>query len=216
MAAVAIPVSPDIHTARCAVYRFLRAALDKPTVEQHGWLASAAFRRQLEELASHFGVEVPAGELVPAEVSDHEARYIACFEVGLPEPPVVLLASHWNHREPVPAIIHEHKLFYNRFGAAALMDAREPADHLLNELTFLIHLDELLLDSRRAAESLLRGRRDFLARHPARWSGQAAETARDKRLPGIYGTLLAVLTAAITQDLELTEAALTTESGRDP
>jgi TorA maturation chaperone TorD len=216
MANVAIAGQPEICAARCAVYRFLRAALDKPTAEQHGWLVSDAFRRQLDALAREFGVEAAAGELVPAYAADHEARYLACFEVGLPEPPVVLLASHWNHREPVPAVIHEHKLFYKRFGAAGLMEPRESADQLLNELTFLIHLDDRLRQPREDASSVLRARRDFLARHPARWMGQAAEAAEEKHLPEVYRILLAILAAAIAQDKELTEQALTTENGSEP
>jgi TorA maturation chaperone TorD len=215
MAADATAVHAGIAEARCAVYRFLRAALDKPTAEQHGWLASTGFRQALEELAAEFGVETPPGELFPGGAADHEARYLGCFEVGLPEPPVVLLASHWNRREPVTAVIHEHRLFYNRFGAAAVMDPREAPDHLLNELTFLIHLDERLLDPRHEAGSLLRGRRDFLSRHPLRWIGHAAEATAEKHLPRIYRTLLDVLAAAVGQDHQLTEAAIAAENGTD-
>jgi TorA maturation chaperone TorD len=217
MSSIAASIGPEILQTRCAVYRFVRAALDKPTAEQHRWLASDGFRERLERLATEFGVDASTGELVPAEAAGHEARYLACFEVGLPEPPVVLLASHWNRREPVPAVLHEHKLFYNRFGAGAAMDPRESPDHLLNELSFLIHLDELLLmHAAHDAGSLLRGRRDFLARHPARWIGQAAEAAGEKHVPGLYGSLLAILAAALAQDLELTEASLTTENGSAP
>jgi DMSO reductase family type II enzyme chaperone len=216
MPTAAISLSLELLKARCAVYRFLRAVLDKPTAEQHAWLLSAAFRRQLEQLALEFSVDAPAGELVPGAAADHEARYLACFEVGLPEPPVVLLASHWNRREPVPAVIHEHKLFYKRFCAAAFMDDREPADHLLNELTFLIHLDELLLGARHDADSLLRARRDFLGRHLANWIGQAAQAADDKHLPGIYRSLFAIFAAAIAQDAELTKASFPAENGAAP
>jgi TorA maturation chaperone TorD len=200
-----------IAEARSAVYRFLRTALDKPSAEQHGWLTSAGFRQRLEALAADFGVEVPAGELVPAAPADHAGRYLACFEVGMPEPPVVLLASHWNRREPVPAVIHEHKLFYQRFGAGALIDPGEPADHLLNELTFLIHLDALLLASRHDVGSLLRARSDFLTRQVARWIGQAAQAAVEIHLPCVYSVLLAILTGAVDQDHDLAEAALTME-----
>jgi TorA maturation chaperone TorD len=216
MSAMAASIGPELGQARCAVYRFLRAALDKPTAEQHAWLTSDGFRQRLVQLATEFDVELPTGDLVPPEAAGHEARYLACFEVGLPEPPVVLLASYWNRREPVPAVIHEHKLFYNRFGAAAVVDQREAADHLLNELTFLIHLDELWLAPAYDAGSLLRGRRDFLARHSARWLGQAAAAAEEKHLPGVYTTLLAILAAALAQDLDLTEAALLTVNGAEP
>ena len=80
----------ELATSRLAVYRFLLAAFDKPSAEQHAWIAGPAFRQTLEELGDKFGVAVPAGDLAAADPADHEARYIACFEVGLPEPPVVL------------------------------------------------------------------------------------------------------------------------------
>jgi TorA maturation chaperone TorD len=214
MATMATSVDTGLPEARCAVYRFLRAALDKPTADQHVWLTSGGFRERLEALAAEFGAEAPPENLVPAEAADHEARYLACFEVGLPEPPVVLLASHWNRREPVPAVIHEHKLFYKWFGAS-LVDANEPADHLLNELSFLIHLDTLLLAPANNKDALLRARRDFLARHPSRWIGRAAEAAAEKHLPGIYRTLLLIVAAAVAQDQALTEAALAAQNGAD-
>jgi TorA maturation chaperone TorD len=193
---------------RVAVYRFLLAALDKPTPEQHAWLACPGFRQSLEQLCERFELDVPPGELAAAGPDDHQARYIASFEVGLPTPSVVLLASHYNRREPVTAIIHEHKLFYRRFRASPKEGwaANEPADHLLNELAFLIHLDELLLSGRIEAESILRGRYDFLCRHPARWLVRARDAAHDNGIAPVYVVLLCLLTTAVDQDLALTKA----------
>lgn len=198
----------ELAPTRQAVYRFLLAALNKPTAEQHAWFAAPEFRQSLAELAERFGVAPPPGELAAAYPADHQARYIACFEVGLPTPPVVLLASHYNKREPVTAIIHEHILFYKRFGASLAAGNIEPADHLLNELAFLIRLDELLAQDTPMADSILCARRDFLRRHLTRWPAQAADAAVEKHLPGVYCTLLALLAAAVEQDLALTEAAV--------
>jgi TorA maturation chaperone TorD len=200
------PVVPaGLAEARPAVYRFLLAALDRPTPEQHAWLTGADFPRALAAACAAFGLPCPDGELFPASFAEHESRYLACFEVGLPAPPVPLLASHYSTREPVPRTIHEHVLFYRHFGTQPAA-ASEPADHVLNELSFLIRLDELP----RAAEpaSVLRARRDFLARQVVRWPGKAAAAAEEKCLPPIYCVLLSLLAAAASQDLELTEAAV--------
>ena len=197
--------------ARLAVYRFLLEALAKPTAEQHAWFAGPVFRRSLTEAAEQFGTP-PPGEPAAAGPAEHEARYIACFEVGLPTPPVVLLASHYNRREPATAVIHEHILFYRRFGAALSAGNIEPADHLLNELAFLIRLDELYLGGEPGA-SVLRARRHFLRRQAARWPARAAEAAVEQGLPAVYRSLLRLLAAAVAQDLELTEAALSELGG---
>jgi TorA maturation chaperone TorD len=198
----------DLSSSRLAVYRFLLVALDKPTPEQHRWFRSPDFRASLEAVGEAFDLPYPDGELVPPALADHESRYLACFEVGVPQPPVVLQASHYNRREPVPATVHEHVLFYKRFGARPAQGNIEPADHLSNELAFLIHLDELLAAGKLEAESVLRARRDFLARQVTRWAATAAATAEEKLLPGLYCFLLAALARAAEQDLELTQAAL--------
>jgi len=198
----------ELSATRLAVYRFLLAALNKPSAEQHAWFAGPDFRRSLEALCEQFAVAPPGGEVAAAGPAEHEARYIACFEVGVPAPPVVLLASHYNRREPVTAVIHEHILFYRRFGAALAPGNIEPADHLLNQLAFLIRLDELCLIGGPGVDSVGRARRDFLLRQAARWPAWAAAAAVEKGLPAVYCTLLSLLAAAVTQDLELTEAAL--------
>jgi DMSO reductase family type II enzyme chaperone len=193
-----------LAAARSAVYRLVLATLDKPTPEQHAWLTGPAFRHSLEMVCTAFGLPWPEGALFPDSAADHESRYLACFEVGLPEPPVALLASHYNRREPVPRIIHEHILFYKRFGMHPLAGPGEPADHLSHELAFLIHLDELLTHTKLDVESVLRARSDFLTRHVARWPARAAAAAEEKHLPPVYCLLLDLLAAAVQQDLQLT------------
>jgi TorA maturation chaperone TorD len=193
---------------RMAVYSFLLAALAKPRPPQHAWFAGPEFRRNLDNLCDQFGVPPAMGELAAADPAGHEARYIACFEVGMPEPPVPLLASHYNRREPVSQVIHEHLLFYRRFGARPAAGNIEPADHLLTELAFLVRLDELLRAGTLEAESVLRARHDFLSRQAAPWPAKAVAAAVDKDLPEVYRTLLALLAAAVKQDLDLTAAAI--------
>jgi DMSO reductase family type II enzyme chaperone len=206
----------ELAEVRLALYRFLSAALSRPTPEQHAWLRGPQFRRALDVAAERFGLPRAAGEIAPDGYADYESRYIACFEVGLPAPPVPLLASNYNRREPVPAIIHEHVLVYKRFGLSLPEGDTEPADHLLHELAFLIRLDELLTAGRRDADSLLLARRDFLQRHAARWVPRAAAEADEKGLPAIYRLLLALLAQAVRHDLELTREAVDSPAGDTP
>jgi DMSO reductase family type II enzyme chaperone len=208
MVAVEPTAQAELAATRSAVYRFLLAALDKPTAQQHAWLTGPDFRRSLELVCASFALPCPEGALFPEGFGDHESRYLACFEVGLPEPPVVLLASHYNRREPVPRIIHEHVLFYKRFGMEPQGVNREPADHLSHELAFLIHLDELLVCNVIETESLLRARHDFLTRHVTRWPARATAAAEEKYLPAVYCLLLSLLASAVHQDQELTAAAI--------
>lgn len=205
----------ELAQTRVAVYRFLLAALDKPTADQHAWMASPAFAHTFAELARLFAVEVPH-DLATVGPQEHQARYLACFEVGLPGPPTPLLASHYNRREPVTAVIHEHILFYRRFGATLAASNREPADHLLNELAFLIWLDELPLRDEPGETSLFQARRDFLQRQAARWPAHAAASAAENGLPAVYRALLDLLAAAVAQDLELTDESLTQCRGEVP
>jgi hypothetical protein len=70
-----------------------------------------------------------------------------------PVPPVPLLASHYNRRQFVPRTIHEHLTFCRWFGAQTARANTEQPDHLLNELAFLIRLDQLLFEGPVKAQS---------------------------------------------------------------
>jgi TorA maturation chaperone TorD len=204
----ALPEMEELAPVRSAVYRFLFSALGRPTAEQHAWMDGEEFRRGLEGLCESFSVPCPDGELVPDDPAEHESRYLACFEVGFPEPPVVLLASHYNRREPAPRIIHEHILLYRRFGAQVPANSLEPADHLLHQLGFLLHLDELIQRGASGVESILHARHDLLARHLLPWIGRAADLAEERCLPPVYCALLRVIAVAVRQDHELASSAL--------
>src|SRR5207245_7734606 len=93
--------SHEIAESRLTVYSFLRTALNKPSPAQHFWMQQPAFQQALELLCDRFGVACPEEEAVPSEYAEFESRYIACFEVGLPTPPIALQASSYTHREPV-------------------------------------------------------------------------------------------------------------------
>lgn len=196
----------EMPAVRQAVYRFLRAALGTPTAEQHDWMCGPDFARSLEQLTTAFGVDHADGKLVPEDFADHESRYLACFEVGMPGPPVPLLASHYQKREPAPRVIHEHILFYRRFGSPGPDRGQAPADHLVYQLNFLIHLDQLFRAGRADLESVLWARQDFLYRHVRRWVAAAHAMAEENGLPAVYKNLLAILAAAIDEDFEWTVA----------
>ncbi len=212
----------SLARVRGPVYRFLLAALDKPTPEQHAWLIGAdasGFAATLAELCERFGVAVPPEPLFPPDFADHQARYIATFEVGLPAPPVVLLASRYDRRTPAPRVVHEHLLLYRHFGLKTADANLEPADHLLNELAFLVHLDDLLLAGQTERRSLLLARRDFLKRYAAVWPAQAAAHRTSARagaagqdVPAVYRAILSLLAAAVAEDLELSESSIAAEA----
>lgn len=193
-------------TARQSVYRFLRAALELPSTVQHCWMRSEDFSSALETIATAFGVDFIGGEQTPENWADHESRYLACFEVGMPSPPVPLLASHYQKREPAPRIIHEHILFYRSFGLAAPDRQQAPADHLVYQLDYLIYLDKLLQQQRFDPDSIYWARIDFISRHMQRWTADANREAQEKCLPKVYRTLLAVLAAAVVDDQKQTVA----------
>ena len=196
----------ELVEARLAVYRFLLEALAKPTAEQHAWFAGPVFRhrslKRPSSLAPHRRVSLPPTArqntrpaTSPASRSAYRRRRWSCWQATT------------TAAKPATAVIHEHILFYRRFGAALSAGNIEPADHLLNELAFLIRLDELYLGGEPGA-SILRARRDFLRRQAARWPARAAEAAAEQGLPAVYRSLFHLLAAAVAQDLELTDAAL--------
>jgi DMSO reductase family type II enzyme chaperone len=191
---------PEFRSLRSAVYRLLLSALDKPTPEQHRHLLGAPFHEDLALVCGQFDVPLPGGALVPAEYPDFESRYLATFEVGLPEAPVVLLASHHVQHEPAPRVVHEHILFYRHFGCSPTEETGEAPDHLLNELRFLVHLDQLQERSPFSIESVERARRDFLDRQMLRWAPLAARRATERGIAGFYQALLNLLTRVLRED----------------
>lgn len=201
------PAETALIEARSAVYRFLLAALECPDRNNHGWFTGADFARGLALLCERFGVDPPDGEVLPASPDDAQSDYLSCFEVGLKGPPVPLLASHYNRHEPVPATVHEHVLFYRRFGAAVPAGSPDPPDHLRHELGFLLHLDDLSASGRIDTLSAKRARADFLSRQLARWVGPAAEAAVNAGLPPLYLTLLQILGRVVEDDLSASREA---------
>ncbi len=196
----------ELAPVRLALYGFVLAVFDKPTAEQHAWLRSEEFATTLRELSDRFGVEAPGGGLVDWSADEHESSYLACFEVGLPTPKVVLQASHYNRRAPAPRTIHEHERLYRLFGAKLTLHNLDQQDHLLNELAFLVHLDELVLGGAVDLPAILRARRDFVGKHVRGLVGAALRSSQTAGVPPLYPVMLALLASALDQDFALSEA----------
>jgi TorA maturation chaperone TorD len=182
------------------------AVLDKPSAEQHRWLSSEAFEVTLRELCDRFGVDVPSGGLVDWSGDEHESTYLACFEVGLPTPKVVLQASHYNRRAPAPRVIHEHQRLYRLFDAKLAARNLDQQDHLLNQVAFLMHLDELVMGGAVDLPAVVHARRDFIEKHVRDHVRSALQSARAPGVPAVYATALALLDAALAQDVALSNA----------
>jgi len=201
------PTAPtDAASARIALYGFVLAILDKPFREQHDWLTSSDFAETFRGLCDRFGVEPPDGVLVDWSADEHESTYLACFEVGLPTPKVVLQASHYNRRAPAPRTIHEHERLYRLFDAKLARRNLDQQDHLLNELAFLIHLDDLVLGGASDLRAIVGARRDFIGKHVKHLVVSALDKACSPGVPRVYAVTLDLLACALDEDLALNEA----------
>ena len=205
-------VLAELVRARLALYGFVLAVFDKPSAEQYAWLSGNEFAATFRELCDRFGVEAPGGEVIEWSADDHESTYLACFEVGLPTPKVVLQASHHNRRAPAPRTIHEHERLYRLFGAQRTRSNLDQQDHLLNELAFLVHLDELVLGGAVDLTAILRARRDFVGRYVRDHVGSALRSSRTAGVPRLYSVALALLASALDEDFALSEAWLGSEA----
>jgi TorA maturation chaperone TorD len=120
-------------------------------------------------------LEFPPGELgIPSRYGEYESRYIATFDVGQPHPPVPLIESHYNKREPVPRILHENMMFYQRFGLRLSPNFAETSDHLLCQLSFAVQLlamirDRLHADNHAEATQITQALKDYTRRHLKSW-----------------------------------------------
>lgn len=170
-----------------AKFAYAHSLFRKPTPEQHAWLLSGECQSIWSELAAE-SEDCSSPLAVPAACEDFAERYIATFDVGTPAPPVPLIESHYNKREPIPRILHENILFYRQFGLQLRDSALENADHLRHQLEFTRHLlayHARLQESDTAAVSrqVTHALRDFVTRHLLSWLPEAAVGAAGAPLP---------------------------------
>ena len=169
-----------------AAFAFVHALFRKPSPDQHAWLLSSECREMWNEFVS--SIEGPLLLLdVPTDYDDYSERFIATFDVGTPTPPVPLIESHYNKREPIPRILHENILFYRQFGLQLRDTSLESADHLRHQLEFVQHLLEYharltetskLTDVQQVARALA----DYASRHLQSWLPEAVSCAVDAPL----------------------------------
>lgn len=115
---------------------------------------------------------------------DVEIEYIRLFEAGPGNPPCPLVEGiHSKKENGRKSIFKDLILFYNHFGLSyAEGNCEDRADHLIYELEFLHYLAFLelsALQNGRDAMPLRIAQRDFLERHPARWTGMIVDRVKE-------------------------------------
>lgn len=195
----------DAWTPRdmAAAFAFAHALFRKPSPDQHAWLLSPKCQEMWSEIVD--GIEgTPSCLEVPEGYDDYCERFIATFDVGTPAPPVPLIESHYNKREPIPRILHENILFYRQFGLQLRDSSLESADHLRHQLEFVQHLLEYharltetgtVADAQQAARALS----DYANRHLQSWLPEAVSCAVDAPLQ--YAKPALTLTSLLAQCL---------------
>jgi len=123
--------------------------------------------------------------------TQYEARYIALFDVGNPEPPVPLLESAHHKAVPAQQIALECMDFYDVVGLKPDTSRYAP-DHLVTQLEFLAAV-RYLRSQQPHDDNLARLERDFTDRHLLSWLPSAVRKLKKARVAG-FGPLLAGLT----------------------
>ena len=179
---------------------FLRDLFGAPGVEQWARLSAPETGKAWTALAERLGG--PRKLALPATAAAYETSFIAAFDAGAPHPPVPLIESHYNKKEPVPRILHENILFYQTFGLRLREQSNETSDHLRHQLEFVGHLYRMEATELHGRSDLdilgqiRAGRRDFLERHLMTWLPTAAEKASHAPEPWI-GQFLAMTFALV-------------------
>ncbi len=181
-----------------AAFLFLHDLYRVPGPGQWAWLTApetAEFWRRLTGALAN--PSLPGGPALPDAPGEYEAQYIAAFDAGAPHPPVPLLESHYNKRDPVPRVLHENVLFHKSFGLRLRGEANETADHLRHQLEFTAHLCRMDSESEGGVqEQVLRARHEFVERHLLSWLPRAAKKAGETPFVWAAGYLDLTLAAA--------------------
>lgn len=155
-----------------------------------------------------------AGEEAKALDTEHfEARYVAAFDVGFPEPPAPPYEGVYR-TEDRSALLLEVSEFYAHFGLRMNKEGEnELPDHAVAELEFLHFLAFKEAHAREQGDGpMLKGyllaRKDFLERHAALWLPRFAERAGKTEAPAVHVELARVAGAFAAADLERVERLL--------
>jgi len=153
------------------LYRFFAYFLGFPSPDRFERLSEAGLQEILAALWAGLGAEGEAPSvLMFKSYQQYEAAYIALFDVGIPEPPVPLLESHYHKAVPAQQTVLENTDFYRVLGLQPEASVAAP-DHLLTQLEFLASVRYLQDNCGAEAErqSLSRLESDFLERHLLSW-----------------------------------------------
>lgn len=198
-----------IKTGRAALpeqvdlYRFFASLLGPPSAERFEQQKQPALADFLVALWAEFRCE---GEFPGVDAfrdyEQYESIYIALFDVGVPEPPVPLLESHYVKTQPAQTIALENTLFYEVLGLK-VDSSRFAPDHLVAQLEFLAAVRYACANAPDAKnqQSLARLERDFLARHLLNWL-PAARDKLEREQPPTFPLYLRLLAAFLTRRLE--------------
>jgi DMSO reductase family type II enzyme chaperone len=180
---------------------FAKDLFRAPGADQWGWLTSEPVAAFWKELSVALELEGCALEL-PESAERYEIEFIEAFEAGAPNPPVPLIESHYNKRDPVPKILHENILFYQTFGLRLKASANETADHLRHQLEFVGYLYRLEASELAGANrdeylaQIREARQEYAERHLLSWLPKAAERARPAPNPWVSRHLAVALALA--------------------
>jgi DMSO reductase family type II enzyme chaperone len=175
-------------------YRVFAYSFGLPSEERFAWISSREYRALLKTSSSQLRVRRKTrGAVRFSDYATYESAYLALFEVGVPAPPVPLLASSYSRSEPAQQIVLDCVNFYDVLGLRP-SDSVFPADHLVTKLEFLAAVRFLRAGASNGeqASQLLRLERDFIERHLLSWL-PAAQEKLDKLNPPIFPLLLNLL-----------------------
>ncbi len=115
---------------------------------------------------------------------DVEVEFIRLFEAGPGDPPCPLIEGfHVGEEDGRMTVFKDLILFYNHFGLSyAEGSSEDRPDHITYELEFLHYLAFLYLKAmqeNRETHSFLLAQKDFLERHPTRWTKSMAARMDD-------------------------------------
>jgi putative dimethyl sulfoxide reductase chaperone len=174
----------EILAARIDMYALLADMFRYPDLLARSFVRSGEYKEQVLRLARQLPFEINLGDEEEALLEyassltddDVEAEFIRLFEAGPGNPPCPLIEGfHMGKEDGRLAIFKDLILFYNHFGLSYAEGASEERpDHLCYELEFIHYLAFLelkALQNGRETHGLRRAQKDFIGRHPAKWTG---------------------------------------------
>lgn len=179
-------------SARIDMYAILADIFRYPDPMSRLYVRSGEFKTNLLRIAGNLPYALDIDDQETRDLVYHrglkdedvEIEFIRLFEAGPGTPPCPLLEGiHLKQEDGRKSIFKDLILFYNHFGLSyAEGSSEDRADHLVYELEFLHYLAFLeltALQRGRDTAPLRRAQKDFLERHPAKWTGLIAARVKE-------------------------------------